>query len=535
MSSDSYGSQQTSTPDTASLDASQRVIPSWSDPLAEAVTRPVGGPLGRHAAVGRHWFWTPLRVCLLLAVLGLTAGWFGKAACIQQYVTEQGDIELDWRSGRQYVAMCYSDIVPLYTAERLDEDGTFPYATSWVENEGTEYEQVRYMEYPVLSGLFQWVNAKLAHGWDDAAESGWLPGALPVVVYFNITAFFLSAAWLITVWAVARTARHRIWDAALVAVSPLVVVHAFTNFDALATAAAATGLLAWARRKPVLAGVLLGIGAAAKLYPLFFLGPLLVLCVRAQRLKVWARTAGAAATTWAALNLPFMVFLREGWAEFFRLNTQRDMDPDSLYNVISYFTGWQGFDGPLGPGESPAILNAVSGALFLALCGGIAYVALSAPRRPRVAQLCFLVVAAFLLTNKVWSPQYSLWLVPLAVLAIPRWRLLLGWMVVDALVWAPRMFYYLGVSNKGLPEGWFLGTVVVRDVVVVLLCVLILQEIYRPAQDAVRVHGVDDPVGGVLDGAEDRVVLPRRGRRGGGEQPTSADQSRARRNSMSVA
>ncbi len=238
MSSDSYGSQQTSTPDTASLDASQRVIPSWSDPLAEAVTRPVGGPLGRHAAVGRHWFWTPLRVCLLLAVLGLTAGWFGKAACIQQYVTEQGDIELDWRSGRQYVAMCYSDIVPLYTAERLDEDGTFPYATSWVENEGTEYEQVRYMEYPVLSGLFQWVNAKLAHGWDDAAESGWLPGALPVVVYFNITAFCLSAAWLITVWAVARTARHRIWDAALVAVSPLVVVHAFTNFDALATAAA---------------------------------------------------------------------------------------------------------------------------------------------------------------------------------------------------------------------------------------------------------------------------------------------------------
>ena len=180
-------------------------------------------------------------------------------------------------------------------------------------------------------------------------------------------------------------------------------------------------------------------------------------------------------------------------------------------------------------------MNAVSGALFLALCGGIAYVALSAPRRPRVAQLCFLVVAAFLLTNKVWSPQYSLWLVPLAVLAIPRWRLLLGWMVVDALVWAPRMFYYLGVSNKGLPEGWFLGTVVVRDVVVVLLCVLILREIYRPAQDAVRVHGVDDPVGGVLDGAEDRVVLPRRGRRGGGEQPTSADQSRARRNSMSVA
>ncbi|OQO90655.1 hypothetical protein B1813_13970 [Saccharomonospora piscinae] len=537
MSSDSPSSRPEPTPDTASLDASQRVIPSWSEPLAEAASRPVGGPLGRHAAVGRHWFWTPLRVCLLLAVLALTAGWFGKAACIQQYVTDQGDAELDWRSGRQYVAMCYSDIVPLYGAERLDEDDTFPYATSWVENEGTEHEQVRYMEYPVLSGLFQWVNAELTHGWIAGAEAGWLPTALPVAVYFNITAFFLAAAWLVTVWAVARTARRRVWDAAIVAVSPLVVVHAFTNFDTLATAAAAVGLLAWARRRPVLAGVLLGVGAAAKLYPLFFLGPLLVLCLRAGKVGAWVRAAGAAALTWGVVNLPFMVFLRDGWSEFFRLNTERDMDPDSLYNVVSYFTGWEGFDGPLAPGEAPELLNTISGAAFLALCAGVAWVALSAPRRPRVAQLCFLVVAAFLLTNKVWSPQYSLWLVPLAVLALPRWRLLLGWMIVDALVWAPRMFYYLGVDDKGLPEGWFLGTVVVRDLVVVLLCVLILREIYRPSRDAVRAGGVDDPAGGVLDGADDRVVLrlPRRGARGGRRDSQRDSHSRSRRKAMSAA
>ena len=34
----------------------------------------------------------------------------------------------------------------------------------------------------------------------------------------------------------------------------------------------------------------------------------------------------------------------------------------------------------------------------------------------------FLIVVAFTLTNKVYSPQYSLWLVPLAVMARPRWR-----------------------------------------------------------------------------------------------------------------
>ncbi|WP_216212110.1 glycosyltransferase family 87 protein [Amycolatopsis aidingensis] len=496
--------------ETASLDAGQRVIPSWTDPFATTATRPIGGPLGEHAVIGRHWFWTPLRVGLLLAVLTLTLGWFGKAACIQQYTNEAGQAELDWRSGRPYVAMCYSDIVPLYGAERLDRPGTFPYATQWVENEGTPQEQVRYMEYPVLTGLFQWVNAKLTHAWTEASDAGWLPGALPVAVYFNITALFLALAWLTAVWAVARTSRRRPWDAALVAVSPLVVVHAFTNFDALAVAFAATGMLAWARRKPVLAGVLLGLGAAAKMYPLFLLGPLLVLCLRAGKPRTWVKTAVSTALAWTTVNLPIALAFPDGWREFFRLNGERGMDPDSLYNVISYFTGWTGFDGELVRGESPVWLNTVSGALFLACCAGIAYLGLTAPVRPRVAQLCFLVVAAFLLTNKVWSPQYSLWLVPLAVLAIPRWRLLLGWMIIDAAVWAPRMFYYLGTDDKGLPEGWFLGTVVLRDIAVIGLCVLVIREIYRPSTDLVRMGGEDDPAGGVLDRARDAYVFRRR-------------------------
>lgn len=515
VSSDESSSPQSEPSDTEPPDTPQRVIPSWSNPLATAVTRPLGGPLGRHAAVGKHWFWSPLRVCLLLAVLALVGGWFGKAACIQQYVNDQGEVELDWRSGRPYVAMCYSDTVPLYSAERLNQPDTFPYATSWVEtveHGDTEYEQVRYMEYPVLTGLFQWVNAKLAHAWTEGAEAGWLPGALPVAVYFNITALFLAAAWLVTVWAVARTGQRRPWDAALVAISPLVVVHVFTNFDALPAAFAAVGLLAWARRKPVWAGILLGLGAAAKMYPLLLLGPLFILCLRAQRLRAWTTTAVATAGTWLALNLPFIVYLQEGWQEFFRLNTERGMDPDSLYNVIAYFTNWAGFDGPVGPGETPDVLNTVSAALFLACCAGIAYIGLHAPKRPRVPQLWFLVIAAFLLTNKVWSPQYSLWLVPLAVLAIPRWRLLLGWMLVDALVWVPRMFYYLGMDNQGLPEDWFLGAVVIRDIAVVLLCVLIIRDIYRPEKDLVRAGGDDDPAGGVLNGAGDAVVLryPRR-------------------------
>jgi uncharacterized membrane protein len=494
--------------DDDSLAPDERVVPTWTEKLARQASRPFGGPLGRHASIGRQWFWTPLRVILLLTTITLAVGWFTKAPCIQQY-NDNGVLQLDWRGSRQYVAMCYSDTVPLYGAERLDQ-GAFPYKTSWVDNPGTPSAQVRYMEYPVLTGLFQWFNARLTQGWLTLYSWGWVPGALPVAVYFNITAVWLTFAWIVTTWAVYKLVRRRPWDAAIAAISPLAVVHAFTNFDALATAFATTAMLAWARRRPMLAGVLLGLGGAAKLYPLFLIGPLLVLCLRAGKLRDGLRTTGVALATWVLVNAPIALNYPNGWLEFFRLNIQRGADPDSLYNVVSYFTGWPGFDGTLAPGQTPTTLNTVSLWLFILCCGGIATVALTAPRRPRLAQLFFLVIAAFLLTNKVWSPQYSLWLVPIAVLALPRWRVLLAWMTIDALVWVPRMFFYLGPNNKGLPPDWFLGAVVVRDLAVIGLCVLVLRNIYRPQHDPVRLLGDDDPHGGVLDGAPDRIVLRRR-------------------------
>jgi uncharacterized membrane protein len=203
------------------------------------------------------------------------------------------------------------------------------------------------------------------------------------------------------------------------------------------------------------------------------------------------------------VNLPVAVLFPAGWSEFFRLSGRRGADPDSLYTVVSTFTGWPGFDGVLQPGQIPTVLNLVSAVLFMLACVAIGWVAVAAPRRPRLAQLCFLVVSAFLLVNKVWSPQYSLWLVPLAVLAIPRWKPVLAWMVLDALVWAPRMAYYLGTDNKGLPIQPFLGAVLVRDVAVLVLVALVLRDIWRPDHDPVRLAGDDDPHGGVLNGSPD--------------------------------
>ena len=347
-------------------------------------------------------------------------------------------------------------------------------------------------------------------------------------MFFNIAALGLALAWLATVWATARLAGRRVWDAALVAASPLVIFQIFTNFDALATACAAGAMLAWARRRPAMAGALIGVGVALKLYPLLLLAPLVILGLRTGRMREVGKTAGVAVVTWLVVNLPIMVLFPRGWSEFFRLNTRRGDDMDSIYNVVKSFTGWRGFDPNLGFWEPPSVTNAVTAVLFVVCLCGIAYVGLTANRRPRLAQLAFLVVAAFLLTNKVWSPQYSLWLVPLAVLALPQRRILLAWMTIDALVWVPRMLYLFGEQKMGLPQEWFTTTVLLRDIAVLTLCALVIRQIYRPELDLVRRGGsVDDPSGGVFEHAPDRYPTgwPRWLRPAGERAPTKASEA----------
>jgi uncharacterized membrane protein len=295
----------------------------------------------------------------------------------------------------------------------------------------------------------------------------------------------------------------------MIGLSPLLLVHAFTNWDLLAVALATFAMLAWARSRPLLAGVLLGLGIAAKFYPLLLLGVLFVLCLRAGRLRDWGTTVAAAVVAWSAVNVPVALLAPDNWAWFFVFSRQRPANPESLWNMLLHATSSRVLDGPLAAGESPVVLNAVVTVLLLALAAGVAWLALAAPVRPRVAQLAFLLVAGFLLLNKVWSPQFSLWLLPLAVLARPRWRSLLLWQVTEVLVWVVTMLHYLGTDNRGIEVEWFFFGVLLRDVAVVVLMVLVVRDVLRPDGDVVRTSwpGVDDPAGGPLDHAPDRFVL----------------------------
>ena len=67
--------------------------------------------------------------------------------------------------------------------------------------------------------------------------------------------------------------------------SPALLLTGLINWDLLAVALVAGALWAWSRDRPVLTGVLIGLGTATKLYPLFLLGPVLVVAWRRRRLR----------------------------------------------------------------------------------------------------------------------------------------------------------------------------------------------------------------------------------------------------------
>ena len=106
-------------------------------------------------------------------------------------------------------------------------------------------------------------------------------------------------------------------------------------------------------------------------------------------------------------------------------------------------------------------------------------------------------MTGFLLVNKVYSPQYVLWLLPLVALARPRWR--------DVLIWtAGEVFYfgsvwlYLGgwtqSASVGQPDRFYWLAILVRMAVEVYIAVLVVRDVLMPWHDPVRADGLtDDP------------------------------------------
>jgi hypothetical protein len=339
-------------------------------------------------------------LALLLALstlLLVAASWWSKARC-----RPPGG----WQDGAQFTQYCYTDLVPLWFARGLD-DGAGPYG-----------EQP--LEYPVVLAVRIWLAARGAH---------LLPGTAEVGHFLAVNALLtaVEALAVLLLLGRARLAPSRLW---WWAAAPPLVTYALYNWDVLPVLLLVAAVVAHREGRDGLSGALAGLGAAAKLFP-GFLVPLVVLArLRQGRRRDAVRHGAAAAGALVAVNLPAALLAPDGWGRFLELNRERGPHIDSLWALLAQLTGLE-----LGA----EALNVVGPLLFLA--GSVLVVALGIRRLPpdRTWQLVVPVLVVFLLTNKVFSPQYFLWLVPLMALTLRRTAPFLLAVVGDLVVLAVEL------------------------------------------------------------------------------------------------
>ncbi|GAA1164465.1 hypothetical protein [Nesterenkonia sandarakina] len=476
------------------------VAPTRDDPLLRHLSERLGGPAGRRLRPRR----SPAPLLLGLTLLGILL-----SALTSQYCRING-----WGGVEVYHAGCYSDISALFAQRGLDD-------APWGPLLGTGY-----FEYPVLTSLIAALLAAATRfllAQEMTAALGWSVerGSL---LYWDLSFAAAAVVWLVLVLVVMKAAGARPWDAAIVAVSPAVIFGIGINWDIWAVTAMALAILAFQRGAHLSAGVMIGVGVSFKLFPLFMLGAVLVLVLRRDTglgFGVFLKVLGAAVVSWLILNLPAMALSSSAWSEFFELSAERGAgysSPWYLWQLIA--------EGRGASGLSATAISGFSLGLFAAACAGILLLGLRAEHPARMVQLLFLIVAAFLLLNKVYSPQFMIWLVPLIALAAPRWRDALIWQGFQLLhFWAVWM-HLAGIvgdheAQHSFDTALYITAVLGHIGATLYLMIQVVLDILRPQRDPVRQVG-RGPEPGAARTPEPRAARTPEPQVGRGPEPGSA-------------
>jgi uncharacterized membrane protein len=333
--------------------------------------------------------WLVVGVCALTLAVG-----FGvKGRCLKP-----------WTDYHQYSSLCYNDIQPLW-ALRGVAARTFPY----VSGDLIDGELVNgAVEYPVLTGVFMWASGAIAEDTND---------------YLVHSALLLAPFGLLTAYLLAGITGRR---ALMWAAAPSLALYAFHNWDLLVVAAAVGGFWLWWRDRGVAAAVCFGIGGALKAYPLFFVVPLAIERWSSRNRRAAVLTGGAGVGTFAAANLPFALANFDGWWATFEFHRVRGPNFDNIWALREW--------GPLSvPVLEPSQLNLVTAVLTATMFAAAIAVGFRRARQGSAypfVQVSAAMLAAFLLWNKVHSPQYALWLLPFFVLL----RANIGWWIAYSIV-----------------------------------------------------------------------------------------------------
>ena len=348
----------------------------------------------------------------VLLALTCAAGWLFKAHC-----------GATWTGDEQYLTGCYSDALPFWGLRGVAA-GQLPYVEARIE-------------YPVLTGALIWLEGLAVRT---------LAGARADAADFLLAVSLVNAALAFAVMRMMECAgvpllRRWCWAAA-----PPLVLYLGHNWDMLAVALAVAAMIAARRGESAAAAALAATGTAAKLFPILLL-PLLGLGALWRRDRGWidrCRSAGGLALVavvfWAALNGPIAVRAFENWAEFYTFSRERSGTAAAVWEILAV-QGWWNTD--------LATRNLWS---FLIFAGGAgAIVALGWPRHRVHLWILFTpVLAWFLLTNKVYSPQFDLWLYPFLLLTSRRlWPVV--WFTFGDLAAYWAEFWFFASADGGGP------------------------------------------------------------------------------------
>jgi Glycosyltransferase family 87 len=365
--------------------------------------------------------------------------------------------EGDWEDGKQFTRLCYSDIVLLHGTEHL-EHGRRPYLDPCPVDRSRPSVEPVCDEYPVLTMYTMWLAAR---PFNDAAG------------FLLASCLLLSlAAGVVAVSLHVLCGKRALWFA----LAPTLLVYGFMNWDLLAVAFATAGTLAFFLARDRLSGTLLGLGTAAKLYPLLLALPFAAERIRQGDRRGVARLVLWIGGAWLAVNLPFALLASDGWSRFFRISADRPPDLDSLWFIGCRWAagGFPCLRDPLEVISPIRLVNALSAGTFLMAAALVFWLRVRhQPDFPRWTYGLPLVIL-FLLTSKVYSPQFSLWLLPWFALALPGFGripalgLFAAFEAADVAVFVTR-FTWFGIGG---PDQWVFETAVVLRALVLVACLL---------------------------------------------------------------
>ena len=281
-----------------------------------------------------------------------------------------------WATPDQYIHACYSDLSALYVSRGLDTN-TWPYASD--DNS---------VEYPFITAM-------VMYGTSFVAKS---PAS-----YFNVNIFFLVLLFLATV-IVVRKIRPEF--AYLSAIAPAMIASLFINWDLWGIATMMLAIYWFDRKQYLHSALILALSISTKFLPIFLLIPIAFILWRDTKLKELVKYVAVVAVTWLAINAPFALTTPTGWWRFFKLNLERGADWGSVWLALQQL------------GLNLTNLNYLSILLLLIGLTSIAIFLFELKHTPTLASVAFIVMAAVMVASKVYSPQFVLWLTPLAVIAL---------------------------------------------------------------------------------------------------------------------